>query len=753
MNKSLFDSLDALAKKFLVPRRIKVLLGLFILFNQAAYGQDYSGIKFTSPAVIQSGQYKLGYVQIVANQSTCVRITMNNGAFDTLVFLNADSIIELDLNSFIPPYAGSYADSTPTDYLSLKILSNYPVNAYIKSAHTNFQERILSDDQSTSSLEVLNYKYYNPNIEGGTFRGSQMAILSLMDNTVLTCSSEINLGHQTYVIHNKLPVLKSGLDSIKLQKGEVLYLGHFDDYPDTYDKNLNGIKFTSANPFKVYILDVGGVGYDTSTQVSCGPFIERNESSFIFGFDLSLQEPAQNHFYCVPANGNGLDFVRALSLENSTEIFWNDTLVKTLSQGEFWDTCFQKGIEIRSSKPIQLGQYVQNTHIAPKHLETLSISTHGINSDDFFQDILFQVDSNLFAYTGRWYVNLISELLDTDKVIIQGAHQILSPWQAIGNSDKAWTKLALVPGHYRFQSDSKIAAFYYAIGFNQGQVPASIRNPKNSVSYKLQGLSLVKNHPLSKFRLKEREELQILRKSDTFYTCTDAAFQIICPKMGVSKWRFICSWGDTLYSQNELGLDTFSFSFPQIGNYFILIEDTVGCEEPMELFIRIDRAPPINWNYQIINNCDFKLLELQVDAHPLASYSWIVEDLTYTGAGLSIPIQSNQHQINVQLVQKFHSCYDTIKMNLNMDSLPETSPVPNVMTPNGDGLNDVLCFESIFSDYVSCFQINIANRWGQVIYQSSSINDCWRPENLSAGVYYYQIKLGAGMMKGFIHLQ
>lgn len=751
MNRLLCANLNAgIARKNNRLRRIIFLLSFFLLGQLPSYAQEYSGLKFTSPASIAEGRHKLGTFQLVAKHFTCVQITMPDYRLDTLFYLEKDSITELNFNHLIPE-SGGEQDTTPTDYLSFQIHSNYPINAYIKSPHASLKERLIPDDKVESSYNLLNYPISGNIFLSGTYSGSQLAIVGLSDNTTINSYSDIELSHHTGNALNNQPVIRQGLDSIKINDGEILYLGQYVSILNNYYNNLNAIKFWSNNSFKIYTVDFGGAGHDTTLYKTCGPFIVFDEVTHYL--DLNLQEATQSHYYCVPANGNGLDFIRVIGLENDTEIFWNDSLVKTLMQGEIWDTCFLSAMEIRSSKAIQLGQFVQNTHIAPKYLETLSISTHGINPNDFFQDILFHADSLNLAAIERWYVNLITELADTDKVVIQGAHQFLSPWQAIGNSGKAWTKLALSSGTYHFQSESKIAAFYYSLGFHQGQVPASIRNPRLSVSYKLQGLSLNENHPFSKFRIKKKEELQVLGKSDTLYTCTDEAFQIISPKMGVSKWRFICSWGDTLYSQNELGLDTFSFHFPQIGNYHILMEDISGCEDPQELFIRIDRAPSINWDYQVVNTCEAKLLELHVDTQAFANYTWIINDQNYNHTELSLPIPANENEIKLQLVQTFYNCLDTINRSIKLDSLPAYEPMPNLISPNGDGINDALCFENLFSAYAPCFEINIANRWGQVVYQSSSLNECWRPENLSAGVYYYQIKLGTEMLKGFIHLQ
>ena len=70
--------------------------------------------------------------------------------------------------------------------------------------------------------------------------------------------------------------------------------------------------------------------------------------------------------------------------------------------------------------------------------------------------------------------------------------------------------------------------------------------------------------------------------------------------------------------------------------------------------------------------------------------------------------------------------------------------VPNVFTPNGDGLNDYFLPRQLLSKGLASFSMEIYNRWGQVIFTTSSIdgrgwdgkfNDTPQPE----GVYVYVI--------------
>jgi len=72
--------------------------------------------------------------------------------------------------------------------------------------------------------------------------------------------------------------------------------------------------------------------------------------------------------------------------------------------------------------------------------------------------------------------------------------------------------------------------------------------------------------------------------------------------------------------------------------------------------------------------------------------------------------------------------------------------IPNVFTPNGDGINDTWRIKNL-ADYSDC-RIEVYNRYGQVIYKSIGYNTEWTGTSngklLSAGTYYYIIDLKTG---------
>lgn len=80
--------------------------------------------------------------------------------------------------------------------------------------------------------------------------------------------------------------------------------------------------------------------------------------------------------------------------------------------------------------------------------------------------------------------------------------------------------------------------------------------------------------------------------------------------------------------------------------------------------------------------------------------------------------------------------------------------IPNVITPNSDGLNDLFEIENLPENT----ELIILNRWGNLVFSSANYQNNWDGKNTSGkdlvdGVYYYKIKTTSGKIShGFIHL-
>ena len=91
-----------------------------------------------------------------------------------------------------------------------------------------------------------------------------------------------------------------------------------------------------------------------------------------------------------------------------------------------------------------------------------------------------------------------------------------------------------------------------------------------------------------------------------------------------------------------------------------------------------------------------------------------------------------------------------IKIFVHEDLVIEKCNIPNVITPNGDNVNDFFYthFASIYDDV----NLIILNRWGKVVFEDSAYKNQWNGTNskgnpLGSGTYYFFLTFDEGKEK------
>ena len=82
--------------------------------------------------------------------------------------------------------------------------------------------------------------------------------------------------------------------------------------------------------------------------------------------------------------------------------------------------------------------------------------------------------------------------------------------------------------------------------------------------------------------------------------------------------------------------------------------------------------------------------------------------------------------------------------------------IPNLFTPNGDGINDTFEINGL-AEFAEN-EITIVNRWGNEVFRAKGYQNNWTGEGLNEGTYYYLLRARKGgnnewkVFKGYITL-
>src|SRR5690606_21863662 len=95
---------------------------------------------------------------------------------------------------------------------------------------------------------------------------------------------------------------------------------------------------------------------------------------------------------------------------------------------------------------------------------------------------------------------------------------------------------------------------------------------------------------------------------------------------------------------------------------------------------------------------------------------------------------SLEHEQTVY-VTVIDDCGSTVTGSFDL-TLDCTPVVPNVFTPNGDGVNE---YFHISGTAGRPTHLRIYNRWGQMVYEAPNYNNSWRGTDLPEGTYFYEV--------------
>jgi len=195
------------------------------------------------------------------------------------------------------------------------------------------------------------------------------------------------------------------------------------------------------------------------------------------------------------------------------------------------------------------------------------------------------------------------------------------------------------------------------------------------------------------------------------------------------------------YSANDVNGQSYNYKVYMVYNSFnmdttrdvhsILLQTNGNCDTLC-----------FNWNSY--NGWDSAVYDIFVDN----GTNWLklnptpIDDTVYCGNFDTLPVGFNIFKVVTT------NGIDTSESNYAICNQPEPPEIslPNIITPNGDGFNDILHI-----DYLDLYDVKILtiyNRWGTPVYQSDDYQNDWDGGNVADGVYFYVLDLQKGNIVG-----
>lgn len=240
------------------------------------------------------------------------------------------------------------------------------------------------------------------------------------------------------------------------------------------------------------------------------------------------------------------------------------------------------------------------------------------------------------------------------------------------------------------------------------------------------------------FNIREASQylrLSAITRSPTCAGNRDGAI-VLLASGGVSPYNYSITDGVNVFNgQSNNGVPAGEFTASVTDNYGCKVDTVLIISEPAPLEAQVGYLDP-----SCMGNND-GLIRVFASGG-VAPYTFLIGNFVLD-EGLLTGLYQGEYMI---YVRDSNDCEVNLGKIELVDPYIECIKIPNVFTPNGDGINDTWIIEGldIFPGHI----LYVYNRWGQLLYRGENGSDPWdgkyEGKNLPAGSYVYVLDLRNG---------
>ena len=430
-------------------------------------------------------------------------------------------------------------------------------------------------------------------------------------------------------------------------------------------------------------------------------------------------------------------------MNDSTIVEFDGVPVAFLNRLDRMDTCLPHPLTITANKGIfgyeaTCEDTGDSVLIKKNNAYSITLSSDNELIKETFFSTITQPDTSV-----HYYASIVTKASSVGQMLLNGTSvsaNAFTPFPA--DSNWVYANLRIPAGAHRLQNDSGFHAFHFShypypdlptYPVYAHVLPESIVWPPDSFTNHL-GLHRDSLQPFS------AQPLEICAGTEVFFRPSH-----------LRNIGYLWDFGDGGTLQQNVDNNRasgISYVFEVPGTYWVVLSDTADCHAPDSTLVVVQPSPSGAFDYEVATSCAGKTVQLRYTAAG-AQVRWSWPGGSTSGAQASFSTATSDSTIAVTLTATANGCRTVQTSEINLRTAEESLFFPNVITPNGDGINDAWCFNAA-APYASCFEVQIFNRWGQVVYSARNPNSCWEPRQLPEGVYFYTAELGVMQYKGSI---
>lgn len=445
---------------------------------------------------------------------------------------------------------------------------------------------------------------------------------------------------------------------------------------------------------------------------------------------------------------NDLNLVRILSMTDSNQVYLDGVPFCLLDATEYLDTCYAGVGILTSDYPIAIAQ-VGSAHGLPNPGtnyvdEPGEFAITGVDTTQLITKAIFATRS--FVSADEFGLQMYARTKDTASILVDGVTPVTG-WVPFGyNPAWSWIDFAISSGTHVVESEAGFIALHY--GFVRDSITTPTANAKlECYGSLLSGSTDIHPDSLAFHVISPAGREPFASFNEKLCPGDSLGFQVNVARFTSWVWT-VNGIFETWQGASSNRLPPVYITFDQPGTYWVKVVDSVnGCQEGDSVLVEVLPSPTADFTYSFTQNCEGTNLVVQATGTG-DNQTWLLPDgQQVSGASLVLEANSLAYPVTLGLVEEAGGCRDTSYQTIDEPGIVDFDPedIPNVFTPNGDGLNDL--WKVPGGEYLAgCYKVVIFNRWGAVVFESDNPQTEFTGNSPSGnplpdGVYYYVLEV------------
>ncbi len=254
-----------------------------------------------------------------------------------------------------------------------------------------------------------------------------------------------------------------------------------------------------------------------------------------------------------------------------------------------------------------------------------------------------------------------------------------------------------------------------------------------------------------------RLQLYSFKVNNVAAECANDSIQLnLYDTFGVAPFTF--NWTPST-GLNDSTISNPKVSLTESSTYKVVMRDSVGCVDSAEVDVIVNQPVKASFSLNVMADCENTMVTAISNSENVMEYQWFLNGDYISGEEspqFTFPYNS-QFEVSLIAIGE-DSCVaraDSTTTSLNFEDYFD-GRVPNVFTPNGDGINDLFDFR-LGNRLEQCSEIQIFNRWGNLVYETRDNAHIWDGRTFSGeecfeGEYFYILEINGTTYKGSLTL-